>query len=102
MIAAMAITMLVCAPGIEASHAEATPAELCETEISNTADLHDEDEHQGHDHHAHQCGTCHFHMIRRDVLSGMLGPLPTQLVRLDGSVRFASRPPESLYRPPRT
>ena len=58
-------------------------------------------EHENHSHHAHNCGTCHIHLILKDMGPDRTLISEERILRTEFAENFASRPPGNPYRPPR-
>lgn len=92
--------MLV-APAAEASQTmAATEVQCVESGIYQTPAQATDASHDDHEHHAHECGTCHFHVLRKEPANLIEKPVLATLIRVFGNVAFASRPPDPMHRPP--
>ena len=99
--AALAACAFVIAPVAEAQHLDFDPAAACEAAQADSDADRDAPDHGDHDHHAHNCGTCHLHVLRRDVSATAFMEDGERSVRPPLTEDMVSLPPGSLYRPPR-
>ena len=99
--AALVACAFLIAPIADAQHVEIEPATACDMshETSDSGERAPDDD--GHDHHAHNCGSCHTHLLRKDVAPESFVQMRKQALRPPSSKDLSSLPPGSLYRPPR-
>lgn len=98
-IATLIALALALAPMASAAHADEDSGFSCsiEHDVGAPAD----DASGEHEHHVHNCGTCHIHIIRRDV-AAELAPVSHQAkLRPPLTAVIARAPPGGLFRPPR-
>ena len=94
---ALAFTL---APVTLTAHADEGSISSCS--IDHNAEAPGDDTSGEHEHHVHNCGTCHLHIIRRDVVAE-LAPLALQAKLRPPLTSVAPRaPPSGLFRPPRS
>jgi len=88
------------APMASAAHADEGSVVSCS--IDHDAEAPEDDTSGEHGHHVHNCGTCHIHIIRRDV-AAELAPLALQTRLRPPLTSVTTRaPPSGLFRPPRS
>lgn len=93
---ALAFTL---APMASAAHSDDNSLHSCS--INHEAEAPADDTSSKHEHHVHNCGTCHIHIIRRDV-AAELAPVSHQAkLRPPLTAVIARAPPGGLFRPPR-
>ena len=99
-IAALIALTFTLAPIASAAHADEESVVSCS--IDHDAEAPEDDTSGEHEHHVHNCGTCHIHMIRRDV-AAELAPLALPAKLRPALVSVITRaPPGGLFRPPRS
>lgn len=92
-------------PIADAEHTQDTPVEACEVTHSDDEQLkvsQNGSKPEHHDHHAHNCGTCHIHLVFRDLT---YTPLLKQIsidLKAGAARSLALGAPDTHYRPPRS
>lgn len=99
--AALVACAFLTVPMADAQHVDYEPAVACGVDQSLAHDGEGESDHDDHEHHAHNCGSCHIHILRRDIGPHPFAPTSANAIRPPLAENLTSLPPGNLYRPPR-